>query len=174
MIVHGRNQGMRRSRPWDQRKTKADLSEPAQPAQPQFTPFQCIQIYWLNCQGVTQAEIARKLDCSQMTISRAVKRGRESFSARLDIPRLRAVGWDRQCGHKTPINVGDEIVCCRCFVSGYDETAAMQVTPADLLRIEREEFEAGLPRDKDGNLIMPQEPLKPFAQRKHPKGARAK
>lgn len=73
----------------------------------------------------------------------------------------------KQCSHGKPIQVGDRVVCCVCFVSGYDDVFAMQVTASDLATIEREAFEATLSRDKDGQLIYPQEPLKPFAERHH-------
>jgi Helix-turn-helix domain len=125
--------------------------EEVAPPQPGFTPYQCVQIYWLNEQGVNQREIARNLDCSQSTIFRAIRRGEDTFH-QWDVPRMLAVGSDLSCGHDKPIQVGDRIVCCKCFVSGYDEVDAMRVTASDLRALD------GTPEPKE---------QKPFAERMH-------
>jgi hypothetical protein len=138
------------------------------PPDPGFTPYQCIQIYWLNEQGVSQRALAQNLDCSKTTIFRAIRRGRDSFCM-WDAPRiLLVVGSDTVCGHNRPIRVGERVVCLKCFVSGYDQVDDMQVTAADLARIEREAFEATLPKDEDGKPVYPQEPmdLNSYAERK--------
>lgn len=131
-----------------------------------LTPYQCVQLFWLNSQGVRQVDLARGLDCNQGVISRAIRRGRDMFH-QWDVPRMAVVGSDLACGHDRPIQVGERVVCLKCFVSGYDDTDAMIVTARDLARIEREAFEATLPKDKEGKPIYPQDPLKPFAERMH-------
>lgn len=151
---------------WMRRRHRVPI-ETIQPSQPGFTVYQCIQLYWLNEQGITQKVLAQNLDCNQSTISRAIRRGRDSFHE-WDVPRMLVVGSDTACGHNRPIQVGERVVCLRCFVSGYDEVHAMRVTAADLAELERKAFEATLPKDKYGEPIYPkQEPLKPFAERKH-------
>lgn len=131
-----------------------------------FTPYQCVQLFWLSSQGVRQIDLARGLECNQGTISRAIRRGRDTFH-QWDAPRMLVVGSDWSCGHDRPIQVGERIVCLKCFVSGYDETDGMKVTASDLATIEREVFESTLPKDSEGKPIYPQEPLKPFAERMH-------
>lgn len=148
------------------RGKKSIQREDFAPPDPGFTPYQCIRIYWLNEQGVSQRDLAKNLDCSKTTIFRAIRRGRDSFHA-WDIPYLNAVGSDTACGHNKPISIGDRTVCLSCFVSGYDQVDAMQVTVADLARIEREAFEMTLPKDSEGKPIYPQKPdPRSYAERK--------
>jgi Helix-turn-helix domain len=119
-----------------QGRRQGDYAE-LRPPQPGFTPYECVTIYWLSEQGFSQRTLAENLDCSKSTIFRAIRRGRDTFHY-WDVPRLLALAENSngQCPHNRPIQVGERVVCCTCFVSGYDDVDAMQVTAADLRQLE--------------------------------------
>ena len=100
-----------------------------------FTPNQCVIFFRLNEKGVSQRRLAETAGVSQSTMFRAIRRGMDSFLA-YDIPRLeilfarytREQGW--HCTHE-PIQLGDQVFCDHCCISGYDSVDAMQVTAKD-------------------------------------------
>ena len=159
------------------RKPAADELKPPDPG---FTPYQCVTIYWLNERGITQRRLALNLEVSQSTISRAVRRGRDSF-IRWDEPRLNTImgGLGRAgpaCDHPK-IEVGEYVVCVVCCVSGFDEIDALQINASDRAKldgfeaeIQRKAYEATLPKDARDKPIYPPAPLRPFAERMHPPG----
>lgn len=136
-----------------------------EPIQRGFTPYQCIKIYHLWRNGVSQRVLAHNLEVSQSTINRAIRRGEDAF-VQSDLTWLRVTmgnpGSARpECGHP-PIKIGDEVVCVVCCVSGLDEIDKLRVTAADLDKI------AGKPEPKE------QQPMaqRKFGTRKRKKNAR--
>jgi len=97
-----------------------------------------VDIYFLNEKGITQRQLAIRLDCAKTTIFRAIRRGKDLFE-QWNAPRLKTymggIGSPTpRCDHPK-IEVGDDYVCVVCCVSGYDTTDSMRVTTQDINKI---------------------------------------
>lgn len=124
------------------REKRLQLGDLERDSRTRFPPSAWVALYWLNQQGVSAADLAKANGISRATCWRYIARGRDLF-AHWHAPQLEVLigdynGLVPRCEHGAPIQVGDKVVCCVCFVSGYDETAEMQVTPKELEIIARE------------------------------------